>query len=200
MPRNRLPGAVAAAAVCAAAAVAIWGFRVAHGPPLRWFFLGGFLPALWAYAEFAQVRGPDAEVGTAIMTFHRYVIAFAGFMLSSLVGLKLMVRTGLVDPSWLPTVERLRWLVTGCGMVVMGNLLPTLRSPWPFRHQPFAWQQVHRFVGWTFVLGGLGVIACGAFLPPDSAKRFSLGILAIALTLALGRKFASLATNSFGPR
>ena len=85
-------------------------------------------------------------------------------------------------------------------MVVFGNLLPTLRSPWPFRHQPFAWQQVHRFVGWIFVLGGLGVMASGAFLPPESAKRLSLGIFAMAFTLTLGRKLASLATNSFGPR
>lgn len=200
MPRSRLPVAVAAASVSATAAVAVWGFRVDSDPPLRWFFLAGFLPALWAYAELAQVRGPDAEVGAAIMAFHRYVIAFAGFMLSSLVGLKLMLRTGLLDPSWSSTVERLRWVVSGGGMVVFGNLLPTLRSPWPFQHQPFAWQQVHRFVGWTLVVGGLGVIASGTFLPPGSARRFSLGIFAIAFTLALGRKLASLATNSVGPR
>jgi len=199
MPRSRLPGALAAGSVTAVAAVAVWGFRVAPDPGLRWFLLGASLPALWAYVEFAQVRGPDPEVGEATMAFHRYVVAFAGFMFASLIGLKLMVRTGFLDPSWSSTVERLRWLGSGVGMVVFGNLLPTLRSPWPLRDQPFAWQQVHRFVGWTFVLGGLAIIVSGAFLPLDSAERLCLAIFAIVLTLALGRKLASLATHSLRP-
>ena len=200
MPRSRVPAALAAVSVSASAAVAAWGLRVDPEPALRWFLLGGSLPALWAYVEIAQVRGPDAEGGAAIMAVHRCSIAFAGFMLSSQVGLKLMVHEGLVEPSWLSTGQRLRWLVLGAWMVVFGNLLPTLRSPWPFQQQPFAWQQVHRFVGWTFVLAGLGVIASWAVLPPDSAARSSFGICAIALSLALGRKLASLTTHSFGPR
>jgi hypothetical protein len=101
----------------------------------------------------------------------------------------------LIDPVWVANGERLRWLLVGSWMVVFGNLLPTLRSPWPFRHQLFAWQQVHRFVGWAFVLGGLGVVGSWAILPPDSAERFSLGILAMVSALAVGRKLASLATT-----
>jgi len=198
MPASRVPTAVALVGVLAAAAVAVWGFSVE--PALRWGLLGGFLPALWAYVEFAQVRGNDAEVGAAIMAFHRYSIAFAGICLASQVGLRLMVRDGFVDPSWLSTGQRLRWLIVGGWMVVFGNLLPTLRSPWPIQQQPFAWQQVHRFVGWTFVLGGLGVIASWSFLTPSAAAKSSLGVFAIAFTLALGRKLASVAAHSFGPR
>lgn len=200
MPRSRLAAAVAAVSVSATAAVAAWGFSVDPDPALRWFFLGGFLPALWVYVECAQVRGHDDEVGAALMAVHRFLIAFAGFMLTSQVGLRLMIHEGLVDPSWLSIGQRLRGLILGGGMVVFGNLLPTLRSPWRLRQQPFAWQQVHRFVGWTFVLGGLGVIGCWAFLPTDSAVRSSLQILAIASALALGRKLASLTTHSFGSR
>jgi hypothetical protein len=197
---SRLPVAVAATAVSASAAVAVWGFIIAPDLQFRWLFLGALFPVLWAYVEVAQVRGSDPEVAGAIMSFHRYVIGFAGLMLAALVGLKLMLHTGLLDPSWLLTVERLRLLAWGGGMVVFRNLLPTLRSPWAFPRQPFAWQQVHRFVGWTFVLGGLGVIGSGAFLPSDSAERIALGIFAIVFTLSLGRKLASVARTSFGSR
>jgi hypothetical protein len=200
MPHSRLAAAVAAVSVSATAAVAVWGSRVDPDPALRWFLLGGLLPVLWAYVELAQVRGNDADVGAAIMAVHRYNIAFAGLVLASQVGLRLMVHEGLVDPSWLSTAQRLRWVMVGGAMVVFGNLLPTLRSPWPFQQQPFAWQQVHRFVGWAFVLGGLGVIGCWAFLPTDSAIRLSFQICVITFTLALGRKLASLATHRFGPR
>ena len=200
MPRSRLPAALAAVSVSATAVVAVWGFSVDPEPALRWLIFGGFLPSIWAYVEAAQVRGDDAEVGAAIMAVHRCIIAFAGLMLTSQVGLRLLVHEGFVDPSWLSAGQRLRWLILGGGMVTFGNLLPTLRSPWPFPQQPFAWQQVHRFVGWTLVLGGLGVIACWTFLPTVSALRYSLQICVVAFTLALGRKLASFMTHSFGSR
>lgn len=201
MPRRRyLSHAAAAASVSATAAVAAWGLWIDPDQAFRWFLLGGFLPALWAYVAFAQVRGDDAEVGAAIMTVHRYTIAFAGFMLSSQVAFRLLVHMGFVDPAWLSMMQRFRGLVLGGGMVVFGNLLPTLRSPWPFRQQPFAWQQVHRFVGWAFVLGGLGVVGSWIFLPLDSALRSTVQICAIVFTLSLGRKLASLTAHSFGSR
>jgi hypothetical protein len=190
--------AAAVAAVLATAAAAIWGFRVDPTPALRWFLVGTFLPALWAYVEFAQVRGTDPDGGADIMTLHRYTIAFAGFMLSSQIALRLMVHEGLMDPELLPTGQRLQWLAKGTGMVVFGNLLPTLKSPWPYRQQPFAWQQVHRFVGWLFVLGGFGVIASWTFLATESARPASLLICTIVFTLALVRKFASVATHAVG--
>ena len=75
MRRRYLPHAAAAASVLATAAVAAWGFWIAPDRAYRWFLLGGFLPALWASVEFAQVRGDDAEVGAAIMdcsqVYHR---------------------------------------------------------------------------------------------------------------------------------
>lgn len=81
-------------------------------------------------------------------------------------------------------------------MVVFGNLLPTLKSPWPFREQPFAWQQVHRFVGWLFVLGGFGVIGAWTFLATETALAVSLVLCTIVFALSLVRKFASVATHS----
>jgi hypothetical protein len=198
MLRRYLPHAAATASILATAVIAAWGFRTDPDRAYRWLVLGALLPAIWAYVEFAQVRADDAEVGTRIMTVHRCVIAFAGLMVSSEVGLRLSVYAGVLDPSWVSTGLRLRGLILGAGMVVFGNMLPTLRSPWPFRRQPFAWQQVHRFVGWTFVLGGLGIVGSWAFLPLDYAVRSSVLIGTIVCTLALGRKLASLTARSFG--
>lgn len=200
MPHNRMSTVFAAIAVAATAATAVWGFQVDPGPAFRWFFLGAFLPALWAFVEFGQVRGDDPTVGAAIMTFHRYTIAWAGLMLASQLGLRLLIHQGFLDPSWTPAVQRLRGILLGAGMIGFGNLLPTLRSPWSLRRQPFAWQQVHRFVGWTLVLAGLGVVVSWAVLPPTAARRASIVICGIAFTLALARKLGSVTAHSFGSR
>lgn len=195
MPRSLTSGALATLAVVANSAVAVWGFLL-DGDPMPWLFVGGFLPVLWAYVEVAQVRGEDPDVGNDLMDFHRHAIAFAGFMLAFLVGMRLSVRVRLLEPSWGTTAESIRWLLCGSGMVVFGNLLPTLRSPWSLEDQPFAWQRVHRFAGWTFVLGGLGVIASWVSLPPETAERSSILILASASIVAVGRKFVSIAAHS----
>jgi hypothetical protein len=192
MRPDRLPKSLAAVSVALVATVAYWGFSVDPEPPWRWIFLGGFLPALWAFVERWQVRGRDPDVGSAIMAFHYYVFAFTGFLLASSVGVRLMVYQHLVDPTWLSSGRRLGGLALGVGMILFGNYLPTLRSPWPFEAQPFAWQRVHRFVGWTSVLGGLGVLGAWTVLPQDLAGRITAQILAIAAVLALGRKLASL--------
>lgn len=100
---GRAPSVAAAVAVLATAAVAVWGFVVDPTPALRWLLIGSVLPAVWAYVEFAQVRGAGANAGDDIMTLHRCTIAFAGFMLSSQIALRLMIQEGLVDPALWPT-------------------------------------------------------------------------------------------------
>jgi hypothetical protein len=179
------------------AVVAVCGISVDPDALFRWLFLAGFVPLAWAYVGSAQVRGDDEEVAAAIMDFHRYTFAFAGFMLTSRAGLRLMVLEGLLDPSWLATGQRFSGVVLGVGMILFGNFLPALRSPWRLQEQPFAWQHVHRFVGWTFVLAGLGVLACWLLLPLDSAVRTTAVMLVIACSAAVVRKFASVGTWSF---
>ncbi len=200
MRRSRTPQVLLTLALASSAAVAAWGFWIDPDRPWRWLLLGGVLPVLWAYVKRAQVRGDDPEVGAALMVFHRYVLAFAGFMLTSRVGIRLAVHEGLLDPTWLSTGRRLGALMMGVGMILFGNFLPTLRSPWSLAKQPFEWQQVHRFAGWTLVLGGLGVIASWTFLPLASADRASVLIVVLACLCTVGRKLASLTTRSLGPR
>lgn len=200
MRRSHAPQMALTLAMASTAAVAAWGFWIAPDTPWRWLFLGGILPVVWTYVKAAQMRGDDEEVGAALMTFHRYVLAFAGFMLTARVGIRLAVHGGFLDPSWLSTGRRLGALMMGVGMILFGNFLPTLRSPWSLAKQPFAWQQVHRFAGWTLVLGGIGVIGSWTFLPLDSADRASVQIVVIVSLLVVGRKFASLTTHAVGPR
>jgi hypothetical protein len=192
MRADRLPAALAAAAVTATAAVAVWGVVVVPDARLRFVLVATLLPALWAYVELAQVRGADASVADAIMKLHRYCFAWAGVMLASRIGLRLAIHTGLLGPSWLEPGRRFSGLVLAIGMIAFGNYLPTLRSPWPLHRQPFAWQQVHRFVGWVFVLSGLAVAACWLWLDASAASHASMRILAVTVVLCLGRKLASL--------
>jgi hypothetical protein len=199
MPRSVSLNAAALVSVAGTGGVALWGLAVDPTPAFRWLFLGGFLPALWAFVGIAQERGEDEEVGAAIMTLHKCLIVWAGLMFTSRIGLRLAIHEELLSQSWLPAGQRLNGLFLGIGLVVFGNYLPTLRSPWPLSRQPFAWQQVHRFVGWVCVLGGLGVIGCMVVLPLDSARQSSNWIVVVVGIVSVGRKFGSLTARSIRP-
>jgi hypothetical protein len=94
------------------------------------------LPALWVFLEIARSMGDDRSAGWAIMGFHQYCIAWAGLMISSQPGLRLAIHAGLLERVWLSTGRRVVGLILGVGMVLFGNALPTLRSPWTLRQQP----------------------------------------------------------------
>ncbi|MHB1327033.1 MAG: hypothetical protein ACYC2K_02415 [Gemmatimonadales bacterium] len=196
MPRSDGLNAAALVSVAATGGVALWGYAADPTPGLRWLFLGGLLPALWALVQIAQERGRDAEVGAAIMSLHKWLIVWAGLMLSSKIGLRLAIHDELLSPSWLVAGQRINGLFLGVGLILFGNYLPTLRSPWRLSSQPFAWQQVHRFVGWVCVLGGLGVVACTVLLPLDSARQATAWIVAAVGVVSVARKFGSLTAHA----
>ncbi len=126
------------------------------------------------------------------MTLLRALMAWTGFMISLQICFRLAIATGLPADAWRATAHRLLGIVLGVGMVLFGNALPTLRSPWPYDDQPFAWQQVHRFVGWIFVLSGLAVIGSRLFLAEAAANRAVVVILGVTVVLTFERKFASI--------
>jgi hypothetical protein len=196
MRRDRVAGLAALVAVVMTTAVAAWGFAVDRDAPGRWFFIATFPPALWAFVEYAQVRGGNAPAGRAIMTVHRCCIAWLGLLLGTRAGMGLAIHADLLDAVWLDAGRRFTGVILGVGMILFGNYLPTLRSPWSLLEQPFAWQHVHRFVGWVFVLAGLGVLACWMMLDTVSASRATVRIMAATVILGLGRKLASLIAHS----
>ena len=87
-------------------------------------------------------------------------------------------------------------ILFGLGMVVWGNYLPKLMSPWSVEDQPFDWQRVHRFIGWGASLCGIAFVAAWLLLPLDEARSASLIILGLAAGLALTRKLLSLAATA----
>jgi len=58
---------------------------------------------------------------------------------------------------------------------------------------------VHRFVGWAFTIGGIGMVLAWLVLPIDRADAWDPAIMGSVVVLSLGRKLYSLATYS-GPR
>lgn len=192
MRPDRRAGIAAAIAVVATALVACWGVLVRPTAWPRWLLSATILPAMWAFAEVVQERGRDESTGRAIMTLLRWCVAWTGLMLALSIALRLAMQAGLLSAAWQPVGRRLFGILLGIGMLLVGNALPKLRSPWPYPRQPFAWQQVHRFVGWTFVLAGLGVLGSWLFLSTAAASRATFQIMVITMVLSFGRKLASV--------
>ena len=110
-------------------AVGLWGWSVDPGHAARWVFVAGFVPLFWGYVEFAQGGDLRRERAT-LMHWHRAVFAWGGFVMGAHIAVQLAVETGLLDASWGPMSDRLRWIITGCSLAVWGNFLPKLLSPW----------------------------------------------------------------------
>ena len=90
---------------------------------------------------------------------------------------------------------RMRSIVTGAAWAIWGNYLPKLLSPWPTEGEPFAWQRVHRFVGWVFSMVGVGIVVAWLTLPIERADRVGEGLILAAVLVALARKLHSVATH-----
>lgn len=175
--------------------VSLWGWSVDPLHPGRWLFVALFLPALWAFVEKAQSGDQDRiREREQVMNWHRLSLAWAAIMLALVVASKLAVATGLVDAAWEPIFRRTRGILFGVSMMVWGNYLPKLLSPWSLDNQPFDWQQVHRFVGWGAALGGIAVVLVWLALPVEEAGSASRVVVGLTCGLALGRKLLSVAS------
>lgn len=186
---------LAAISVAAVAGTAVWGWSLYPEKIARWVFVASWLPVLWGYVELAQVRGDDPATGRAIMILHRSVVAWTGLTLLLRVAPRLAVASELLEPSAAQAGMRLSGLSVGVGLMVFGNYLPKLASPWTVTAEPFDWQRVHRFCGWVFLAGGTAVMAASLLLPLARASQVSQALLPGIAVLAVGRKFLSLATH-----
>ena len=108
------------------------------------------------------------------------------------LGFHISISTDLLDADWAPIGQSLQGVFLGVGLAIWGNLLPTLASPWSWEKQPFAWQQVHRFVGWVATLSGIALVVVWLVLPVQEARDASAGILGACFILALARKLVSV--------
>lgn len=189
---NRMPLLLAWLSVPVVVGLAVWGWSLQPERVIRWVFIACFSPALWAFAEIAQAgdRRPERE---AILGWHRACVAWMGLAWLCTIGPRLAIAAGWLDPGWAPLLRQAWWLAIGVSMIVWGNFLPKLLSPWEVDDEPFDWQRVHRFVGWVATLGGIGLVLVWLTQTPEVARRASLAILGTVAALALGRKLISLA-------
>ncbi len=162
----------------------------------HWAFRIFLLPALWGFLEVAQYRGEDrGSAGAAIMKWHRLMIAGVGLLITVDLGLQLAISTDLLGADWAQTGQSVQGILFGAGLTIWGNLLPTVGSPWTFEEQPFAWQRVHRFVGWVAMLSGIALVCVWVVLPVEEARVATARILAACFVLALGRKLVSVVAS-----
>ncbi len=94
------------------------------------------------------------------------------------------------------TARRLVQIATGLIVVYTSNLAPKTLEPLSARCSPARAQAVKRFSAWALVVGGLGYSLTWLFAPIDVARPVSIGILASALLLVLGRCAWTLATRN----
>jgi hypothetical protein len=189
-----LPQAWTMFAVLLVAALSLWAWWLV---PVRWplwVAVAAFLPALWGYVELMQGGTLPAE-REQIMRWHRTVFAVAGLILALKLAPALAIASGQLDAAWGPLTQRIRWITVGAAWAIWGNYLPKLLSPWPTEGEPFAWQRVHRFVGWLSSMVGVGIIVAWLTLPIELADRVGEGLILAAVLLAIARKLHSLATH-----
>ena len=188
------PGAWTMFAVLLVAALSLWGWRLMPARWPLWVALAAFLPALWGYVERMQSGTLPAE-REQIMRWHRTVFAVAGLILALKLAPALAIASGQLDAAWGPLMQRIRWITIGAAWTIWGNYLPKLLSPWPTEGEPFAWQRVHRFVGWVSSMVGVGIIMAWLTLPVERANRVGEGLILAGAVLALARKLHSVATH-----
>lgn len=197
MGSRSTPTTLALISVLVVAALSVLAWSLEPENAERWAFRMLMLPALWGFLELAQYRGEDRGPSeAAIMKWHRLVIAGMGLMTTVDLGFHLAISTDLISADWAPIGQSLQGVLFGAGLTIWGNLLPTVPSPWSHEEQPFAWQKVHRFVGWVATSCGLAMVGVWMFLSVQNARAVSGWILGTFLVLSIGRKLLSVATHS----
>ena len=189
-----LPQAWTTFAVLLVAALSLSGWWLMPARWPLWVTMAALLPVLWGYVELMQGGTLPAE-REQIMRWHRTVFAVVGLLLALKLAPALAIASGLLDAEWGPLSQRIRWIAVGVAWTIWGNYLPKLLSPWPTASEPFAWQRVHRFVGWVFSMVGVGISLAWLTLPIELADRVGEGLILAAVLLAIARKLYSVATH-----
>ncbi|MEZ6096295.1 MAG: hypothetical protein R3C03_19055 [Pirellulaceae bacterium] len=91
-------------------------------------------------------------------------------------------------------IRRMVGILFAISMMLFGNYLPKLSSPWRYADEPFDWQGVHRFAGMAFTVVGLVMALGWCFLSVDLAKRLTVVVVVASSIAVISRKWFSLAT------
>jgi hypothetical protein len=193
----RVPVAVPLAAVLLSAGVALLGWIQVPERAAQWAFAAFFVPGLWAFVEWRMKSAPfDAAVVDRMAGWHRVILTWAAVLLAFGAATRVAWSVGWIDADTAANLVRLRGLYLGVGLLIWGNHLPKLVSPWDYGEEPFDWQGVHRFCGWVAATGGLVVSAAWLALPISEARPVTMIVTMAVTVLMLGCKLTSLATHA----
>jgi len=196
--KRQLMLVAAAMTLMLALAMGSWAVGITYA--LFRLLIGLATIALWGFVEWQVPRQHAVRgSGAGVIRWHRLVFATIALFIATKHGVRLAFHFHSIDPEWAPLASRSLNIVAGGLMAVWGNFLPKLLSPWQPEEEPFNWQRVHRFVGWAFTIGGIGMMLAWLTLPTDRARDWAVAIVVTVAVLSLGRKLYSLATYS-GPR
>ena len=177
--------------------VAMWAITIvavsrAWGPSAPWLVPAAVATGLWALLEGTRpLRGVEPRA-RAIAVFLRYFVAWVAVAIASLVLVQEMATSAGPLSAWATGSRPVTGLIVASGLVLFGNAFPVLTPPASLDGDPAAWQRVHRFVGWTLVLTGLGIGAAWIALDPAQASQATNRLLALGFFLIGARKAASL--------
>ncbi len=191
MPPDRRAAWVAGGAVATMTALALWAFSYAPGLDLAWLLPLAVVVLLWTVLEVARTPGDHEPRRRALRSYLRYFIAWVALAIASFVSVDALLTTESLGSGWHVGGPRMTGLTVAFGLVLFGNALPTLGTPWRDDREPFAWQRVHRFVGWTLVIVGLGVGTAWIALSPARASTVTNLLLALCFFVVFGRKIVA---------
>ena len=127
----------------------------------------------------AKRSGADAIAAGAI---------FAGLILAFTLGSRLAAALGA--PADTDFAHRATMVILGGFFVATGNAMPKTLTPLSAKGcAPAKNQAIQRFVGWTWVLGGLAFAAAWLALPLAQAEPVSMLVLIAAMLTTIGRVF-----------
>lgn len=177
---------------------AMWvttGWTVARDPELSglWMVPAVVASALWALHEVAW-HGRSAH--PTIKVFLRYFLGWIAMAIASLALVQAMTAFEGAASAWATYGQRASGLIVAFGLVLFGNALPTLPSRYQTVRSAATRQRVRRFLGWVFVVTGLGVGASWIALDPEAASRVMNRLLALCFLLVCGQQIASLMDRS----
>lgn len=178
---------VSATAVCG-----LVGWTMIPEEGMRWLLVIVSLPALWSFLEAASRPSAGTEAGDAIRRLHRIVVGVGGLFVLLQIVPQLAAHAELITAETLNAGRRARGLLVGIALVVWGNHLPKVISPWALGDEPFNWQWVHRIVGWLAVGSGLGLVVVWLALPGAQARSVAQWIVISLFVIAITVKFSSV--------
>lgn len=175
---------VASALLALGTLLAAWNWSLQPERAAAWTAALVTLGAMAIGLAFTSRLSPNTKMRQGSREITSGVI-FAGLILVFALASKLAANLGA--PSDGELLQRLSMAMMGVFFVVMGNAFPKMLTPLAsLQCNPAKVQAFQRFVGWVWVLSGLGYALAWLVLPIDLANPVSMALmLAGVLTVAM---------------